>query len=134
MKIAINACYGGFGISTEALKRAIAEGAKGVEIHEESECYGGKPRPSYETRTDAGDGYESNSCATLFKDGKAFSFDRGDESRSCPVLIKIIEEMGVEANGICANLKVIEIPDGIEYEISEYDGFERVEEKHRSWS
>jgi hypothetical protein len=30
-------------------------------------------------------------------------------------------------------IKVITIPDGIEWEIKEYDGLEHIAEKHRTW-
>ncbi len=56
------------------------------------------------------------------------------EERTDKNLIQVIEELGKEANGSCAELKIIEIPDDIEYEISEYDGAESVHEKHRSWN
>jgi hypothetical protein len=41
--------------------------------------------------------------------------------------------MGGLASGGFASLKVVEIPDGIEWEIDEYDGKETIHEKHRSW-
>ena len=54
--------------------------------------------------------------------------------RSCPELIKAIEEVGIEeASGYLAKLKIIEIPDDVDAYISDYDGWETVEEKHRSW-
>jgi len=31
-------------------------------------------------------------------------------------------------------LKIVDIPDGVEWEIEEYDGMEWVAEKHRTWS
>jgi hypothetical protein len=48
-------------------------------------------------------------------------------------LVQVIEELGEEANGSHAKLEVIEIPDGVEYTIDEYDGIESIHEKHRSW-
>jgi len=33
-----------------------------------------------------------------------------------------------------ADLKIVEIPDGTNYEIDEYDGNEHVAEVHRTWS
>lgn len=55
--------------------------------------------------------------------------------RTDVTLIKTVEELGSEAaSGSCAKLKVIEIPDGIQWEIEEYDGFESVHEKHASWA
>ena len=30
--------------------------------------------------------------------------------------------------------KIVEIPDGVQWEITEYDGKECIKEKHRSWS
>ena len=48
-------------------------------------------------------------------------------------LIEVVKKLGNKANGTCSELKIVEIPDGIEFELSEYDGLETVEEKHRSW-
>ena len=54
--------------------------------------------------------------------------------RNDPDLVAAVETLGSEsASGMCAELKVVDIPDGIEYEIAEYDGNERVAEKHRTW-
>lgn len=54
--------------------------------------------------------------------------------RDNDLLIRIIEEVGVEdAGGLCADLKIIEIPDDVEFVISEYDGIETLHEKHRTW-
>ncbi len=55
-------------------------------------------------------------------------------NRSHPLLIKVCEQLGEKANGRFADLKIVEIPDGIEYEIDEYDGLESIHEKHQSWS
>ena len=60
-------------------------------------------------------------------------FDR-DLDRDDPVLVAVVEEMGKEANGFCAELKVIEIPDDVEWEVEEYDGLEWIAEKHRTWN
>lgn len=55
--------------------------------------------------------------------------------RTDPTLLRVIEELGSErASGKCATLKIVEIPDGVQWEIDEYDGNETVREVHRSWS
>jgi cytochrome c1 len=56
-----------------------------------------------------------------------------DIERSCPELVKVVEALGEAADGAYAKLCVVEIPDGIEWQIEEYDGIEWVAEKHRSW-
>jgi hypothetical protein len=48
--------------------------------------------------------------------------------------VQAVEELGDAANGDYAKLNVVEIPDGVDYEISEYNGVERVDEVHRSWA
>lgn len=53
--------------------------------------------------------------------------------RDDPILVKIVEEMGYEASGNYAELKVVEIPDDVEWQIEEYDGNEHVAEAHRTW-
>jgi hypothetical protein len=45
----------------------------------------------------------------------------------------VVLELGEAANGRCAELKVVEIPDDVEWQIEEYDGLEWVAEKHRTW-
>lgn len=56
-----------------------------------------------------------------------------DISRHGPLLVQVVEELGAAANGKFADLKVIEIPDGTDYSIEEYDGSEWVAEVHRTW-
>jgi len=56
------------------------------------------------------------------------------EFRSDPLLIKTIEILGEESSsGEFATLKIIEIPDNIDWQIEEYDGLEWIAEKHRVW-
>lgn len=63
------------------------------------------------------------------------SFDCGRSiDRTDPKLIQVIEELGDAANGKHAKLAIVEIPDGVEYDIDEYDGQESIHEVHRSWS
>lgn len=54
--------------------------------------------------------------------------------RNHPVLVSIVEQMGREAWGRMSELKVVEIPDGVEVTIEEYDGIEWLAEVHRTWS
>jgi hypothetical protein len=156
MKIAINKCFGGFGLSPKAIKR-IAE-LQGKECYffkskassfrdkipatlEEAETafifYAfDTPTPpkeneakawmemSSEERQQWNAEYQSH-CLEKFRDY---------EKRTDPFLIQAIEELGKEASGHCGKVEVIEIPDGIEYEIDDYDGIETVREAHRSWS
>ena len=103
MKIVINKCYGGFGLSKEAVEAIAKE--KGIEL--------GKWNNSFK-----------------FYEG----FSEYDIHRNDPVLIKVVETMGEAANGRCAELSIVEIPDGVEWVIGEYDGREWVAEKHRTWS
>lgn len=57
-----------------------------------------------------------------------FNYQRND-----PNLIRTIEELGDEASGYASCIKVIEIPDDVDWQIFEYEGTEQVHEKHRIW-
>lgn len=48
------------------------------------------------------------------------------ENRHNPVLVSLVKNMGKRASGGCANLEIVEIADGLHYEIEEYDGYESV--------
>ena len=54
-------------------------------------------------------------------------------ARSHPLLVDVVEELGSKAWGDNAELKVVEIPEDVEWEIIEYDGREHIAEQHRKW-
>jgi hypothetical protein len=56
-----------------------------------------------------------------------------DIERNNQHLVRVVEELGDSANGRFAELKVVDIPDEVEWQIDEYDGAEWVAEKHRTW-
>ncbi len=49
-------------------------------------------------------------------------------------LVQVVEELREEANGHCAELKVVTIPDNVPWIIAKTDGNEHVSEQHRTWS
>lgn len=109
MKVVINSCYGGFSISKEAAEFMAARGnQQAIEELEKSLT----------------EEYKGNWYGYVCT-----------EDRANPDLVAAVEELGSEvASGSLAKLKVIQIPDGIEWEIEEYDGTEWVAEKHETWS
>ena len=56
-----------------------------------------------------------------------------DISRNDPVLVQLIEEDAELYGDRGSRLRVIEIPDDVDWEISDYDGREHIAEKHRTW-
>ncbi len=56
-----------------------------------------------------------------------------DLERDDPRLVEIVERLGQESWGTCAELEVVEIPDDVKWHIHEYDGSEYVAEDHRTW-
>jgi hypothetical protein len=48
-------------------------------------------------------------------------------------LIATVEELGHLANGQYAELKIVEIPDDVDWQIIEDYGVEHIAEKHRTW-
>jgi hypothetical protein len=59
---------------------------------------------------------------------------RWELERDDPCLVQTVLELGKAASGRYSELKVVEIPDGVEWAIHEYDGREWVAEAHRVWS
>ena len=107
MEIVINNCYGGFGLSDKALEH-YAELA-GIELVE----------------MDKSSAFSNSKYSYSVED----SIERND-----PKLVETIKALGKDANGFCSSLKVITIPDDVEWQIEEYDGREWVAEKHETWS
>ena len=48
-------------------------------------------------------------------------------NRNDPCLVQVVEELGEAANTECSKLEIVEIPDGINWSINNYDGKESVE-------
>jgi hypothetical protein len=57
-----------------------------------------------------------------------------DIRRDDPMLIKTIEILGEKANDSFSKLKVVDIPDEVEWVLQEVDGAEWIAEKHRTWN
>jgi len=84
MKVVINDCYGGFGLSDKA-----------DSIMDER--------------------------SPFYKEHGWLFIDRSD-----PILVSVVEELGREADGFASELRIVDIPDGLEYMIQEYDGMENL--------
>ena len=64
--------------------------------------------------------------------GDGSYFSERDILRDDPVLVALVKEGDI--SGGHAKLKIVEVPDGVEWVIEEYDGMEWVAEKHETWS
>ncbi len=55
------------------------------------------------------------------------------DDRANPELVNCVSTIGEKANGAFSALRVVEIPDDVDWEIEEQDGCEWIAEKHRVW-
>jgi hypothetical protein len=138
MKVVINRCYGGFSLSDEAIRR-YAE-LKGLTLYPEEGEWGlityWTVPPEDRPQDLSGDAWRNASLDERKAYNEAYAksvlYDR-DIPRDDVHLAQVVEELGEKANGDCANLQVTEIPDGVAWEVEEYDGNEWVAEVHRTW-
>lgn len=115
MKIVLNKCHGGFGVSTEVFKYLIEK--KNWVVGENGKiCESDALGERYYFNYDMG-------CSDL-------------EFRSNPDLIEAIEHIGVDkASGAYSKLEIIYVPDWkeIELEITDYSGMEKLQEVSKCW-
>lgn len=96
-----------------------------------NKCYGGF---SLSKAVYANLGIEWDRYGYLSNEDLGIESDNYMAYRQDPRLIAAIEKVGEgKASGEMAKVCVVEIPDGVEWEIYEYDGIETIHEKHRSW-
>lgn len=113
MKLVLNKCYGGFGLSDLAYRRLIELGVK-----------------VYDDINDLPEARESEELWILDDKRHRNYYSNVDDSqfRSHPLLIQVVEELGEEdASGQLSMLKIVEIEDGVDFEIYNYDGVETAE-------
>jgi len=114
MKVVINADYGWFGLSDEAIREYGKR--KGLNLVEEALDRFGFVHFFIGEKSD-----DTLLCSC--------DIDRDD-----PVLVEIVEALTPQKAGSrFASLKVVEIPDGVEWEVNDYDGMEHIAEVHRIW-
>ena len=61
----------------------------------------------------------------------AYAFNN---DRSNPLLVEAVQKLGAKANGLYTTLKIVEIPDDVEWRVDAINGKEVIREKHRMWS
>ena len=61
-------------------------------------------------------------------------FYSGGIPRDDEHLIAVVELMGSAANSGHAKLKIVNVPDDVNWYVEEYDGKEWVAERHQTWS
>ena len=133
MKLVINKCFGGFSLSPEGIDAYLKRKGKEGFFYTQT-AY--KHREGYTEYTRVDKGYDSLFFHVYTADhGESFDpyevdkddteyFSDRDIERHDPDLVAVVEELGAKADGSCASLRVVEIPDGVEYAIDEYDGQE----------
>lgn len=142
-KVVINGCYGGFGLSPKATEAFAAR--KGVEklywFVNVRKPDGGIDFDEYELTDTPASVFVAFAFTTPEppkrgddEDWKSRYFARQEIARDDPDLVAVVEKLGSAANGAHADLKVVEIPADVGWEIEEYDGIEWVSERHRRWS
>lgn len=158
-KISINSRHGGFRLSNKALKRILELKNKNAYFYIYN--YNGNNRkytPISDQEAFESKGYIDVCCFTV-PDAHNILIGNFDESsieeriaynekfesiyispydhfrRDDEDLIKVIEELGQkECSSEYSEIKIVEIPDDVDWIIQEYDGLEWVAEKHRTWS
>ena len=114
-EIVINACHGGYGLSLEAellyLKKSLIDYTTEDRVSRyDTERYGPE----------------------ILVNGSVWR-SKFDIRRDDPVLVSVVRELGSRANGNFAELKIVEIPASVNWQIKEYDGREWIAETHRTW-
>jgi hypothetical protein len=131
MKVVINGDYGGFGLSEETIDRYIELAGLKLYKHKDAEwnstSYYTVPYDEYEKV------HREDKKTGNYRDSNALCWTHYDIARNDPILVQVVEEMGEKVNSVYSSLKVVDIPDDIEWQIEEYDGWEHVAEKHRTW-
>lgn len=142
MKVILNKCYGGFGCS-DACYRLYAQ-KKGIEVYPyRLDTVREKGKGCIYRKVDAKDcdgaweSYFKKDFGDSFVDKEVDAWSEhlwlDTSHREDPVLIECVEELGKKANGKYARLEVVEIPDGLDYVIDDYDGVETLHENVRCW-
>lgn len=131
MKVVINTCYGGFSLSNEAFEEYLK--IKGITYYRYPGILGSDD--FYTVTKEEVERVESE-CREKkdFSELNKLYLSYTDIEREDPVLVEVVEKLKEDADGYFARLKIVEVPDDVQWSIEEYDGSEWVAEIHRTWS
>ena len=137
MKIVLNGCYGGFGLSYEAMALYWYARCRDLYFYRDISVYNGYSRVHKYERISLSDIQRSRNtwigyiyCTTEDQGAYLDHFPKldvrdQDIDRTDPILVSVVETMGSKAaSGSFAKLYIEEIPNGTQYKIDEYDGIE----------
>lgn len=136
MKVILNKCYGGFGLSPVAAMMYAKK--KGVTLYPYN-YYGPNHFKFIKNISDCDrvdfffTKYYGDTVHRNCIDWTAMWYPGKNEMREDLDLIQIVEELGEKADGWCSRLKVVEIPDSLDYIIDDYDGIETLHENVQTW-
>ncbi|KGL43026.1 hypothetical protein EP56_08530 [Listeriaceae bacterium FSL A5-0209] len=139
MKLVVNRCYGGYGLSSKAILRVLelkgetvfayvqtdknlereAENLKAID-KDYKEGFWDKIY-YFREPLDLCENGDISFDELRYKNEIDVYFDREDKD-----LVQIVEELDAEASTNLSELEVLEIPDNHEYYIDDYDGVERI--------
>lgn len=137
-KVVINRRHGGFGLSDAAYEWLIARGVPVRKYIEQPRLPDGRYAQVSENEGEIIFDRDLSKQTEIDNALRRLSRNRYwegwiSQKRSWPLLVECVEALGEAANGAHAKLAVVEIPDGVQWEIDEYDGLEWVAETHRTW-
>jgi len=133
-EIVINNCFGGFGLSMLAELEYLKLKGKKAYFYKDGtldkpfrRVNGDDSNMFFHTVTkDLGNSPTSEEVNKYYFSGR--DIERDDEN-----LIKVVKKLKEKANGDCAELKIVKIPENIKWHIHEYDGSEHIAENHETW-
>lgn len=138
MKIVINVCFGGFGVSHEGMLRFFE--IKEIDVYPTQGSWDmwtywlvPESERALQMTTSASSEMSIEERQLQNKLYDEQTIWASEIPRDDAALVQVVEELGDAANGKHAVLTVVEIPDGVKWQIEEYDGSEHVAEQHRTW-
>ncbi len=143
MKVVINRCYGGFSLTKEGMERYCEIKNIPVWIEDDTKFKSmglftvWTTPPDQRIESKKGEDFYALSMEERQAYNKQYSEQTiyfRDIPRNDPALVQLVEENAELYSGRCAELRIVEIPDNVDYVVEEYDGKEWIAETHRTWS
>ena len=135
-KVILNKCFGGFGVSKEAYELYAKK--KGIDVFHYTQK--NLKNEIYTYATDDNRSFDfyftkdfGDNVYISDEDFKKYFLNLDENFREDKTLIEVVEELGEKANTFYSNLKIVEIPDDLDYVIDNYDGIETLHQKVQEW-